>query len=842
MLSKLSMGAKVYAALALSTLVLVLVGAIAWVSARGIAARLEESTRVRVPGLVALGRVDEGQMGVATGILEALTRRNSAATRKAGLALVREKLAAVDEGARSFEAQPHGAEVLRRWKGWAEPFQAWRGRIERAASVLDERERLIDAGRADEAALAALDDQAWAIFQEGQEAYRRAEEAIDQVQEANAAELVAGGEEGLTAASRGVALIGGAVAVAAVALLALAWLLSRRLGGMVTALVAEARKLREAVEEGRLEVRGQTGHLDPEFRPIVDGINETMDSFLGPIRLTADYVQRISRGDVPPPITEPYQGDFNAIKESLNKAIGAVEALVADARMLASAGVEGRLSTRADAGRHEGDFRKVVQGFNDALDAVVGPLGTAARYLEEISRGEIPARIAEGYRGDFAAVRDSLNRCIDAVTALVEDAAMLAEAGVQGKLASRADARRHQGDFRKVVEGVNRTLDAVVGPLSMAARHVNDISKGKIPVRISDAYQGDFDKLKESLNGCIDAVNRLVGDAGRLLEAAAAGRLDARADAAQHQGDFRKIVEGVNRTLDAVLAPVDEAGRVLDRLSQRDLAVRVEGDYRGGHARIKESVNATAGALEDAVAQVAEAVDQVSSAAAQIAASSQAVASGASEQASSLEETSASLEHVLAGTRKAAEAAQQASLLARAARGAAAEGAETVEQMQAAMGKVRASAEGTSQIIRDINDIAFQTNLLALNAAVEAARAGEAGRGFAVVAEEVRSLALRAKEAAVISETISETWPMPPRMASSLAVTSWAVASLSVTDWTDSWMSDSVKQAGEGEVTSKLVASKLERIVTGVSKVSDIVAEMATAALSASRLVWKAMS
>ncbi len=219
---------------------------------------------------------------------------------------------------------------------------------------------------------------------------------------------------------------------------------------------------------------------------------------------------------------------------------------------------------------------------------------------------------------------------------------------------------------------------------------------------------------------------------------------------------------------------------MLERLAQRDLRARMAGSYQGDHARIKEALNATGQALHEALGQVASAVDQVSSASTQIASSSQAVAAGASEQAASLEETSASLESVLSITRQATDNAQQANGLAQAARTAATEGAAAVEQMQGAMGKIRASAEGTSQIIKDINDIAFQTNLLALNAAVEAARAGEAGRGFAVVAEEVRSLALRAKEAATKTEEL---------------------------------IRQSVKQAGEGEATSKQVAGKLGEIV-----------------------------
>jgi methyl-accepting chemotaxis protein len=117
--------------------------------------------------------------------------------------------------------------------------------------------------------------------------------------------------------------------------------------------------------------------------------------------------------------------------------------------------------------------------------------------------------------------------------------------------------------------------------------------------------------------------------------------------------------------------------------------------------------------------------------------------------------------------------------------------------MSVAMTKIKSSAEGTSQIIRDINEIAFQTNLLALNAAVEAARAGEAGRAFAVVAEEVRSLALRSKEAAMKTEEL---------------------------------IKESVRQAGEGEVTSQKMAGKLTEILEGIEKVSGIVNEISASA------------
>ncbi len=659
-----------------------------------------------------------------------------------------------------------------------------------------------------------------------------------------------------------------------------------KLLGIVEMRNADTQLLVQAALEGRLDVRADTGKYSGYDGALIGKINSLLDAVVAPVRIAAEYVQRISKGDIPPKITDDWPGDFSKLRDNLNECIDALSGLLAAmARMaeqhtagdteaavdeskfqgaygnlaagvnagirtyvrilqealailgaysggdfepelrrlpgkqaaiheklglmrsnlksfsaemqaLSSAAIAGKLSARADAAKYQGDWQKLVKGVNDTLDAVIEPLDLAARYVDDIARGKIPPRIEESWPGDFDKLKKNLDQCIGAVNALVADADMLSRAAVEGKLTTRADAARHQGDYRKVIEGVNRTLDAVIGPLGVAAKCVDAISKGAIPPKIDGRYAGDFEMLKNNLNQCIEAVNALVEDANELAAAAVAGKLSTRAEAGRHQGDFRKIVDGVNQTLEAVIAPVNEAAGVLEKLAQRDLRVRVSGDYQGEHARIKESLNATAEALHEALAQVAQSAGKLSSAAGQIASSSQAVATGASEQAASLEQTSSSLESMASMTKQSADNAQQANVLAQKAKGAAAEGTAAMGQMQGAMGKIRASAEGTSQIIKDINDIAFQTNLLALNAAVEAARAGEAGRGFAVVAEEVRSLALRSKEAAMKTEEL---------------------------------IRQSVKEAGEGEVTSKHVSEKLTEIAQSVSKVTDIVAEIAAA-------------
>jgi methyl-accepting chemotaxis protein len=564
-------------------------------------------------------------------------------------------------------------------------------------------------------------------------------------------------------------------------------------GRAIHDVLGEAAHLRDAVRAGKLSERADTGHIDGEFRPIVVAFNETLAAFDGPFQKTSVALERFSRGDLPEKMPEPFPGDFDRQRVALNALIDVVIMRNEDLKALLAAAGAGQLDVRADPARYPGYNGKMIGGINQLLDAIVKPVEVAAERVASIAAGEQAAPIEQDFQGRFGELKQNLNRLIEVVEQRNRDLDLLIRAATEGRLEVRADAGRYQGKNGQLIRGVNAMLDAVVQPVRRAEVAVDQLARGEIPPPLTERWPGEFDALRLNLNRCAASVSDLVEQVGVAMGAGQLGRLEQRVDPGRCQGAYAEVLEGVNGMFDAMAAPVVEAVAVLGRYADRDLTPRMAGQFGGEYQRLKEVVNATGDALDAALGQVVGAVEQMSSASAQIASSSQAVASGASTQAAALGQTSASLASVAEMSKRTSEHARRADALTRAAQVAAEQGEGAVSQMTGAMAKIRASAEGTSQIIRDINDIAFQTNLLALNAAVEAARAGEAGRGFAVVAEEVRSLALRSKEAATKTEAL---------------------------------IRESVLQAGEGEGVARTVAAGLGEILAGVSKVTVIVSEI----------------
>ncbi|MCL7413266.1 MAG: methyl-accepting chemotaxis protein [ANME-2 cluster archaeon] len=248
--------------------------------------------------------------------------------------------------------------------------------------------------------------------------------------------------------------------------------LAKAMGQMknvILSVVSDINQLVEYTLDGKLDARADASTYKGDYADIITGVNNTLDAVIGPLNMAAEYIDRISKGDIPGKITDEYKGDFNEIKNNLNLCIDAIDGMVADVNTLVEYALEGQLDTRADASKHGGDFFKIINGINETLDAFVGPMNMAAEYIDRIASGDLPEKISDEYKGDFNEIKNNLNTCIDAINEMVDDVNMLAEAVENGKLYVRADTSKHEGDFKTIVQGMNDTLNALAEPMQIAS-------------------------------------------------------------------------------------------------------------------------------------------------------------------------------------------------------------------------------------------------------------------------------------------------------------------------------------------------------------------------------------
>ena len=510
---------------------------------------------------------------------------------------------------------------------------------------------------------------------------------------------------------------------------------------MMSDLLAQTDIIIQGAANGELDKRANADLFVGGWNQLVKGVNEAISNIVNPMNVTADYVDKVSKGVIPPVITTEYKGQYNLIKNNLNNMVKMMSDLLAQIDIIIQGAANGELDKRANADMFVGGWNQLVKGINEAISNIVNPMNVTADYVDKVSRGVIPPVITTEYKGQYNLIKNNLNNMVKMMSDLLAQTDVIIQAAAAGELNKRANADLFVGGWNQLVKGVNDTISNIVNPLNVTASYVDRISKGDIPPKITDSYSGDYNIIKNNLNACIDAVNNLVADANMLSAAAVAGKLETRADADKHQGDFRKVVAGVNDTLDNVVGPINEVRRIMDAMSGGDMTQTISQTYRGDFDSLKNAINLSVNKLAETIAQVNSAAEALNSAAGQVSSTAQSLSQGASEQAASVEQTSASLEQMSASINQNTENAKVTDNMASKAAKEAAEGGDAVKQTVTAMKSIAGK-------IGIIDDIAYQTNMLALNAAIEAARAGEHGKGFAVVAAEVRKLAERSQVAA----------------------------------------------------------------------------------------------
>jgi len=246
----------------------------------------------------------------------------------------------------------------------------------------------------------------------------------------------------------------------------------------------------------------------------------------------------------------------------------------------------------------------------------------------------------------------------------------------------------------------------------------------------------------------------------------------------------------------SIRTPLEQAVQAADRVANGDLSgvIRVERQDETG--RLLSALERMQSSLVQTVRSVRQNAEGVASASSQIASGNADLSGRTEEQASALEETAASMEQLGSTVRQNADNARAANQMAVNASQVAAQGGAVVAEVVETMKGINNSSQQIADIITVIDSIAFQTNILALNAAVEAARAGEQGRGFAVVAGEVRTLAQRSAEAAKEIKALIST---------------------------------SVQRVEQGTQLVDKAGATMADIVSAISRVTDLMAEISAA-------------
>ncbi len=187
-----------------------------------------------------------------------------------------------------------------------------------------------------------------------------------------------------------------------------------------------------------------------------------------PVQNLAAAADKLAAGDINVKIEADTKDEIGRLAQSFDSMMKIIKNLLVETESLTKATLDGKLDSRGNAAEYQGAWSDLVNSINKLIDAFVGPINVSAEYIDRISKGDIPEKITDNYKGDFNEIKNNLNMLIEAMNEVTQVAAELAEGNLTIKVVERSGEDKLMQALAKMVSG----LSEVVANIQTAARHV----------------------------------------------------------------------------------------------------------------------------------------------------------------------------------------------------------------------------------------------------------------------------------------------------------------------------------------------------------------------------------
>ncbi|MBC3901348.1 methyl-accepting chemotaxis protein [Acetobacterium malicum] len=179
----------------------------------------------------------------------------------------------------------------------------------------------------------------------------------------------------------------------------------------------------------------------------------------------------------------PRQSENDRIIPCLIRMIENIIQLVEETEKMAEIAVEGDLSNRGDVSKFNGEYARVVGGFNQILDAVIAPVIEASDVLQKLSQGDLSSEVIGDYRGDHAQIKNALNQTISFLKQYVSEIIITLNELGNGNL-NQDIITEYLGDFLPIKNALNEItsklnetmsdINLVAGQVEVGAQQISD--------------------------------------------------------------------------------------------------------------------------------------------------------------------------------------------------------------------------------------------------------------------------------------------------------------------------------------------------------------------------------